>query len=119
VSRVIWKYVLKPGLNRVLIRGDAFAMSVGAQGEDVVLWACVRRGDDSDRLTEHRWEVALTGHEMPSGRFIGTAQQSEGVVVHVFEHPPALTPATPPDTAQPMKTAAPTTAPTRTQNRKS
>lgn len=87
-ANVIWKYVLpdKDEFDLMLPPG-ACPLSVGAQGEEIVLWVAVD-GRAEERVPR-RFLIVSTGQLFPSVprlRFIGTVQQSPlGFVCHLFE----------------------------------
>jgi hypothetical protein len=102
---VIWKYLLKPGLNRIEMPRHAEVLSVGVAYDGPCLWAIVYPKLEE---TDSRYFYVLgTGHEAPAdllnGKFIGTFTQNvpkenpySGLVApvlvyHVFELPPAIT----------------------------
>ncbi|EIL4347344.1 hypothetical protein LLL46_003594 [Salmonella enterica subsp. enterica serovar Saintpaul] len=84
----IWKYVLEPQITLDMPAG-ATILSVGAQGDDICLWARV----DTDAPAEpRRFLVAGTGMPLSESfngaRFIGTVQMTlagVSLVMHVFE----------------------------------
>ena len=103
--RVVWKYVLKPGLNTFHVPVQSTVLSVGcAQGEPC-LWALVNT--EAEKVERHFYTVG-TGHELPdvgisypdlssvSGtisldQFIGTVVLPSGLpgvdtVIHVFAY---------------------------------
>lgn len=84
----VFKYVLKPNITLTMPEG-AEILSVGAQGEEAVMWARV----DTDKEDQKRDFMVLgTGHPLPRDRvleYVGTIQfmqgVSEGLVFHAFE----------------------------------
>lgn len=86
-KKEIWKFTLEPG-KPLQMPYDARVLSVGAQGDQITLWALV----SPTRGREERLFIAVpTGVEVDNltlGRFVGTVQmQVQGVhlVFHVFE----------------------------------
>lgn len=86
----VYKYkVPVPRFSAVLIEmpRHAEALTVAAQGDEIMLWARV----DTEEPTEpRRFCVAGTGHRLTpdgmSGRYVGTAHLvALGLVFHVFE----------------------------------
>ncbi|MNQ84484.1 hypothetical protein D3C85_996140 [compost metagenome] len=91
MEKRIYKYEIhRAGTQVSRLPYDAEILSVGAQGNSLVLWALV---DPLEQLTEDRVLTVLgTGHSAfePLGLFIGTVQFTEpgpcqGLVFHVFE----------------------------------
>lgn len=90
MKTVIFKYPLVHGVNDVRLPAGARVLSVGAQGEQVVLWALVSAAEHPARSRTFR--VAMTGEvfELPierpqSNEFVGTCTTQQGFVFHVFE----------------------------------
>ena len=82
-DRTIWKFVVSP-YDRTEMPCGARILHVGAQGEDVCVWALV----NPHVITEHRKIDAYgTGHPVPldPGRFLGTVQMDNGLVFHLFD----------------------------------
>jgi hypothetical protein len=79
----IWKFDLRPHMNRIEMPSGAEILSIAFQGDDLKLWARV----DQDRLDEIRAiHVVATGGEVdPESRFIGTVFHRVGLVFHVFD----------------------------------
>ena len=84
----IYKYQIpKPnddGISYIEMPTCSEPLSVGLQGDNMVLWAMVW----SEHYKENKvFIVVTTGVEYPySGKFIGTITSSSGVVWHVLEH---------------------------------
>lgn len=86
--KTIWKYILE-SQTTLDMPADATILSVGAQDNDICLWALV----DTDAPAElRRFLVAGTGMPLTEtfngARFIGTVQMvqaSVNLVMHVFE----------------------------------
>jgi len=84
----VFKYVLKPEVTLIMPEG-AEILSVGAQGEEAVMWVHV----DTDKEEEKRhFMVFDTGHPLPRDKvleYVGTIQFMQGVsaglVFHAFE----------------------------------
>ena len=90
--RTIYKYEIPVDGNLVSMPIDSQILSVGAQGESIVLWVEV----DTERPECHRYfEVFGTGHAIPDNRmhsdmgvsrkFIGTVFMGP-FVWHVYEY---------------------------------
>jgi hypothetical protein len=84
----IFKYTLKPEIELELPE-NAELLSVGAQGDEAVLWA--RVDPDAPKVNRH-FRVFGTGHPMPDDvelEYVGTIQFSHGacagLVFHAFE----------------------------------
>lgn len=85
--RTIYKYEILPGQSIPLPKGAAI-LSVGAQGDNMFLWAMIDPHEDV--VSQVRCiEVYGTGHNIPeqdSLVFIGTVMMRGGsLVFHVFE----------------------------------
>lgn len=86
----IFKYILPAGDEvRILMPAFAEVLSVGAQGENICVWALV----DPDMPPLHRtFRIAGTGHPIEDSekwKFVGTVQLYGGsLVFHVFELDP-------------------------------
>jgi hypothetical protein len=79
----IWKFEVNP-FGRTEMTAHAKILSVGAQGDNVCVWAIV----DPTYTTEYRAIDAYgTGHQVPAnpGRFLGTVQMDDGLVFHLFD----------------------------------
>lgn len=90
--KTVYKYIIPPAAFGDGLYMDfpkqAQLLSVGQQGEDIVLWALV----DTEEPPEGRFiRVIGTGHPIKpkflqtSRNFIGTVQHSDGIVLHAFE----------------------------------
>jgi hypothetical protein len=80
---VIWKFVVNPWLP-VEMPLDADLLSVGTQGDELVMWAAI----NPNRPTRsRRIHVVPTGGHMPTlaRTYVGTAQFDNGLVMHVFD----------------------------------
>lgn len=79
----IWKYTLAPGEQQIDMAADMVPLSVGVQGERVVMW--VQLGEPAVHYSRHVY-VAMTGKEFenPATPFIGTVQLPSGIVAHVY-----------------------------------
>lgn len=88
MSRVIWKFTVYPGVSDIGMPSGSTILSVGAQGEDVAVWAMV---DPSKVTRAHRVAALMTGMEFETlalavpQNFVGTVQRPDGIVVHVFD----------------------------------
>jgi hypothetical protein len=92
LRRVVWKYPVRVpdehGRAWVDLPDNAVPLSVGLQGDDMVLWALVDPYAKStaglDRLL-----AVNTGTEIPEfpngSRFLGTITTENGIVWHVFD----------------------------------
>jgi len=83
---VIFKYELAHGINRIEMPSSARVISVAAQMNSPVLWACL---DNKRILTSTRmFRVVMTGETFDRGeqeKYIGTLTCHNGIVMHVFE----------------------------------
>jgi hypothetical protein len=82
----VFKYRLTPEKPcRILMPIVSQAIAVGAQGDELYVWALVDRDMHGER--EHRFFVYGTGHDIQREglHFIGTAFMHGGFVWHVFE----------------------------------
>ena len=83
---VVYKYKLNAGDQVVKMPANPRILSVGAQGDDVVVWALV---DKSLPVVGRRLYTAFTGEVHGAlthfGRHVGTVQMTNGIVVHVFD----------------------------------
>lgn len=83
--RTIHKFKVVPGFYTAMPAG-ATPLSVGQQGGDVMCWAMV----DTDAASTEMLRIAAygTGHPMleESGKFIGTVQMDNGLVLHFFNY---------------------------------
>lgn len=79
--RRILKFRLKPIITQVETADQPTWLAVGAQGKDIVAWCQATPGEGhTDTLAG-----VMTGQAPPDdGDYIGTAEQSEGIVVHVY-----------------------------------
>jgi hypothetical protein len=88
MTAAVYKYTLQPRrVQHLLMPAGARLLSVGAQGEDVVLWAAVTV--DESTLSQREVVVVATGEAMTIHeqrlRFVGTVQRPNGLVFHVFD----------------------------------
>jgi hypothetical protein len=86
--RTVWKYEV-PTIHAGVVLEVPFgarAVSAGAQGDGLVVWFAV---PETDAPTHpYTLYLAFTGKELPhltTGRFIGTVQHPNGLVVHVMD----------------------------------
>ena len=86
--RAIWKFLLPitPETARdgwtLSMPWDAHVVSCQTQGGVPALWAVV---ETTNPPTRRRFVFVGTGHELPVGQFIGTVQECNGLVWHIFE----------------------------------
>lgn len=89
-KRVVFKYPLNYGTQQVFMPRYARPLSVGVQGQSIVMWAAI---EPDAELVEHRVHVVLTGEgfEFNPGDclFLGTVtiptnMLPNGLVAHVF-----------------------------------
>ena len=85
----IYKYKLNYDQSqKVILPPDAKILAVGAQGDDIFIWAMV---DPMDIPTSTRCiEIYGTGHDIPDTdlyvrNYLGTVHMRNGLVWHVFE----------------------------------
>lgn len=85
MSQVIWKFTLLPTNKTVQMPRGARVLSVGVQGDDIVLWAIV---EPTNKTESRFFHVIPTGSPMViyDTKFIGTVQMGP-LVFHVFEEP--------------------------------
>lgn len=74
-------------VTKVVMPKNAKILTVGAQGNDVCIWAEVQ-SDEEDVIRS--FEMFGTGHEMDYGRcikreYLGSAFIESGFVIHVYE----------------------------------
>ena len=82
MSEIVWKYELQPGVTTIEMPGGSEALTVGAQGDGIFLWARVY--PDAPRAAR-RFHTVGTGHmALALGRYVGTAFL-DWMVFHVFE----------------------------------
>lgn len=88
--RRIYKYIVPPprdGVSTIEMPRRAEPLSVGIQGDEIVLWASV---DTEEPMVPHRIGVFATGgypaleRLRTSTRFLGTVQFPGPLVFHVF-----------------------------------
>jgi hypothetical protein len=84
----IYKYELKPQLNKFLLHKGAEILTVQAQAEIPCIWV---KQDTSNEEEKRYFSFFGTGHEIPHSIFhstyIGTFQMYDGgLVFHLFEH---------------------------------
>ena len=83
MSRRILKWTIPPAGIDVETADDPRWLAAGAQGSDVVVWAEATVGAG----VIHRVLGVITGADAPpegQASYIGTAQQADGIVVHVY-----------------------------------
>ena len=86
MTKTIYKYPLEDRTNVIEMPANAVPLSVGQQGDKLMLWALVdTRNLDRDR----KFHVYGTGWPIEPyerlGAFVGTIQCHNGLVYHVFE----------------------------------
>lgn len=86
--RRVLKFVVNPGTTLVTTNDRPRWLAVGAQGSQVVAW-CEATPDDGNGQCGTLLGAVMTGEgPPPDGQYIGTAQQSDGIVVHVYAKGP-------------------------------
>ena len=84
--RRILKFHVHPGVTPVETADEPRWLSVGAQGSGVVAWCEATPGTGHIEVLG----AVMTGEGPPEdGAHIGTAQQADGIVVHVYRGIPA------------------------------
>ena len=84
MDKVIYKYELHPGLCSVMLPDGYKILSVGFQGDVLMLWALVPEYVNHSIVILH---VVLTGQNVDGsslGKHIGTTESAGGFVAHVF-----------------------------------
>jgi hypothetical protein len=82
--KTVFKFEIDPVCEK-MIPLDAKILSVGSQGDQVVLWAEV---ETDNQMTTRKFRGFGTGHEIASDlnlSFIGTVQFQNGMVFHIYE----------------------------------
>ena len=80
----IRKYELLVNDHQIIpIKGSSEPLCVQMQGGKIMLWARVSEYD-SGEIYSMKIGMAGTGHEAPSGKYIGTVQADDGMVWHIF-----------------------------------
>ena len=86
MSKQIWKYEINIGETKRDIPSNATILSVGLQGNNICVWALV---DTGARTSERTFYVYGTGWDIEESveylSCIGTVQDNNGLVWHVFE----------------------------------
>lgn len=85
MKKVIFKYSIDTGLNKITMPENAEPLYVAMQHDRLYLWAMV---DQQRRPVDRFFQVYGTGWEMDAepGEYIGTAITEHGTFVwHVFE----------------------------------
>lgn len=84
-NMAIWKFLL-PINDEIRVEVPEFAsmLSVGCQGDDLILWAMVV---PSNPPTSYLLYIRGTGQPLTGreGRFLGTVQMPNGLVWHIFD----------------------------------
>ncbi len=83
---IIWKYKLKNhAVTDICLPRDAKVLFIGAQGEDVFLWAQL---DNTKPVLNRAFCSYATGQALPDyGEYIGSAITSHMDVWHIYEVP--------------------------------
>jgi hypothetical protein len=84
----IFKYVLDLDKCTIHIPAPALILSVGLQGDKIVVWVKV---DPTEKEVERKFVIVGTGHPLPEDsrlEFVGTVQYLYGLVYHVFASMP-------------------------------
>lgn len=86
MNKQIWKYIIGPGKDPILMPEGAEILTVQTQNENACIWALV---DPGAPKTERYFDTYSTGYEIPCDmgidrKYIGTFQM-ESLVFHVFE----------------------------------
>ncbi len=85
--RQVWKFKLEPGENKIQMPKGTHTLSVGWQDGRVVMWASVPGkplAGDAAEIREFLW--VGTGQPIYwDAKFIGTVQDPDGFVWHIFE----------------------------------
>jgi len=88
MNNVIWKYPLKPELNRIEMPKNALTLTVQIQGDQPVLWALVNPEEEQETRS---FLVATTGEPIealdPVALRLGYVAtfQMDWMVFHVFD----------------------------------
>lgn len=90
MKAVIWKYVLVPGSNVLILPRTSRALSVGWQDEDLVMWVLLPDPGFTHQLFERSFLAVVTGEEfdrLNTDEYVGTAMYGSegGLTAHVFE----------------------------------
>ena len=83
--KAVFKYRLYPGVTLVVTGRTALPLTVQTQGDEPHVWMLV---DPMEATTIKRFRIYGTGHSISEPdrmRYVGTCQQSNRLVWHVFE----------------------------------
>lgn len=86
MKRTIFKHKLDYPETRLMLPDMAKILSVGSQGDDLVLWESHRVGAEPDR--ERVFKTVMTGEERDINSwdtYLGTTQTASGLVFHIFQ----------------------------------
>ena len=83
LTHAIWKFTIRPS-GRTEMPMGARILYVGAQGDEVCVWALVNPSHGAEYRAIHAYG---TGHPTASdpGLYLGTAQMDNGLVFHLFD----------------------------------
>jgi len=88
-DKVIYKYELDGGLNKIELPVGAEVLSVGHQNGTPYMWALHTHNVHQNERVLRYFRVAMTGHPWDGkGKFIGTIQIPTAfvpIVLHVFD----------------------------------
>lgn len=82
-KQTIHKYVVPPNNQGVVMYNHAEVLSVGSQGDDVVIW--VKENPDNVQVVRNIMGVMTGDMVDPTHKHHGAVQLPNGIVVHVFE----------------------------------
>lgn len=89
MKATIWKYVLTPGSNVLSLPRTSTALSIGWQGEQLVMWVLMPDPGFAHQRIERRFLAVGTGEtfeRLNTDEYVGTAECGRnGIVAHVFE----------------------------------
>jgi len=89
MKATIWKYMLRPGDNKIALPKTAKPLSIGWQGMDLVMWVLMLDPDYGPSLVDRRFLAVVTGERFEGlnmDKYVGTAECGrDGIVAHVFE----------------------------------
>lgn len=89
MEATIWKHVLTPGSNVLSLPSTSTTLSIGWQGEQLVMWVLMLDPGFAHQRIERRFLVVVTGEtfeRLNTDKYVGTAVCGRsGIVLHVFE----------------------------------